>query len=438
MTSTNTVIDYELPHIDHQPSFWRRLLVGGICFSLGIGAVGVGAASITYRLTHLTLSGGMVNGRTVRLQAPVDGTLEDFYARPGAKVSAGQVLAQLQPLISEDELANTPAQLGQDLEVSLTQLNSAQATLAMLREQLQELNRQDQVLQATGSQLLSQQVSYHQAAQDAAIAQEAKARDEYERYRSLLDKGAVSAQQVKELEAVWRSAQAGVQQAISESKTAAINANAHSQGAALIANTDDLQARQQNLMRAIQDQTAHIQTLTVQIQQQQQQEQQQQQDTAESSAELVPIKAPFDGIIYSTFHDAGEQVNRPAELISLLDCNDMWIETLAVTEQAYRIDTESPVRVKLDGQSNTINGKVVFIEAVRNADLARVRSEALLPAISSALIGQPLARVRVRIPAESLQQENRQFCGLGQSAQLTFSTQSRASISSIPSPARDL
>lgn len=432
MTITDTIVDYDLPTVDRQPSFWRRLFVGGICFSLGIVAVGIGAASITYRLTHLTISNGMVNGRTVRLQAPVDGTLEDFYARPGAKVSAGQVLAQLEPLMSEDQLANTPAQLGQELDVSLAQLSSAQATLAMLRQQLQDLNRQDQVLQATGRQLLSQQVSYHQAAQDAAIAQEAKARDDYERYRSLLDKGAVSAQQVSELEAVWRSAQAAVQQAISKSETAAINASAHSQGAAVVSNTDDLQARQQNLMRAIQDQTADIQMLTVQIQQQRQQRQQQQvavENSAESSAEFVPIKAPFDGIVYNTFHDAGEQVNRPAELISLLDCSDMWIEALAVTEKAYRIDTESPVRVKLDGQSNTINGKVVFIEAVRNADLVRMRSEALLPALSSDLIGQPLARVRVRIPAEAMQRENRQFCGLGQSAQLTFSTQSGASIS---------
>ncbi|MBE9114172.1 HlyD family efflux transporter periplasmic adaptor subunit [Nodosilinea sp. LEGE 07298] len=426
MTITDTVVNYDLPTADHKSSFWRRLFIGGLCLSLGTVAVGVGAASITYRLTHLTLSGGMVNGRTVRLQAPVDGTLENFYARPGAKVSAGQVLAQLEPLMAEEQLASTPAQLGQALDVSLAQLSSAQATLAMLRQQLQDLNRQDQVLHATGRQLLSQQVSYHQAAQEAAIAQEREARDKYERYRSLLDKGAVSAQQVNELEAVWRSAQAAVQQAISESETAAINASAHRQGATAVSSTDNLQARQQNLMRAIQDQTAKIRTLTVQIQQQRQQQQVAEERSTERSAEFVSIEAPFDGIVYNTFHDAGEQVNRPAELISLLDCSDMWIETLAVTEQAYRIDTESPVRVKLDGQSNTINGKVVFIEAVRNVDLARVRSEALLPALSSDLIGQPLARIRVRIPAELMQRENRQFCGLGQSAQLTFSTQSGA------------
>ncbi len=427
MTVTDTVINYDLPTVDRQPSFWRRLLVGGLCVSLGTAAVGVGAASITYRLTHLTISGGMVNGRTVRIQAPVDGTLKDFYARPGAQVFAGQVLAQLEPLVSENQSADIPAQLGQELDVSLAQLSSAQATVAMLRQQLQDLNRQDQVLQATGRQLLSQQVSYYQAAQDAAIAKEAEARDKYERYRSLLDRGAVSVQQVNELEALWRSAQAAVQQAISESETAAIKISAHSQGATAVSGIDDLQARQQNLMRAIQDQTAKIQTLTVQVQQQQQR---QQQVAAERSVEFVPITAPFDGVIYDTFHDAGEQVNRPAKLISLLDCSDMWIETLAVTEQAYRIDPKSPVRVKLDGQSNTINGKVVFIEAVRNVDLARVRSEALIPALSSDLIGQPLARVRVHIPAELIQRENRQLCGIGQSAQLTFGTQSRALVSS--------
>lgn len=62
----------------NRPPFWRRLLIGLAFLTLGVSAVSVGATSIFYQLTHMNVRGGLVNGRTVRIQAPVDGTIQDF------------------------------------------------------------------------------------------------------------------------------------------------------------------------------------------------------------------------------------------------------------------------------------------------------------------------------------------------------------------------
>ncbi len=46
--------------------------------------------------------------------------------------------------------------------------------------------------------------------------------------------------------------------------------------------------------------------------------------------------------------------------------------------------------------------------------------QALSPTIPPNLIGQSLARVTVKIPAITTNNQSQRFCGLGQSARLTF------------------
>ncbi len=409
---------------------WRRGLVGLAYVSLGVVATSIGVASIAYRLTHLSVDYGLVNGRSVRIQAPVDGKIKNFYARPGARVKAGQVLAQLTPFTQQPSsenfvaIATNNAQLtNQTIEIQLT---SAQQALELLNQQLQELNRQEELIRSVTVDVAAETVDYSDAALTAAISQENAAQNKYERFNTLLAKGAVSQQEVDELEANWRSSQAAVEQAQSEQNIARLNADALAQQAPIQSNLKDLQSQRRRLMEEIQRQNSQIALLAIELEAQPSQAKLAKQTTVNASlsddSSLIPLLAPFEGVVYATNHDAGEQVNRPTALLSLLDCNQLWVEALVSTDQARRIDTNKPVRIK-HGNAGTIVGNVDFVTAISAGEITKARAEALVPTVPANLVGQSLARVRVSMPPTQAQGQASRFCGVGDSASLTFSTQ---------------
>jgi multidrug efflux pump subunit AcrA (membrane-fusion protein) len=181
------------PPIAPRPPRWQRVLVGGLCLTLGLGAVAAGLSSIYYRLTHMTVNDAVINGRVVRVQAPIDGQLQDFYGRAGVPVQAEQVLATLAPLAQSDQDAGQLTTLQGQIAATALDLELAEQALALLRRQQGELERQDQQLQSTTVAIATQDLSRYQAALDEASAQEAAARTEYERYQLLFQEGAVSA-----------------------------------------------------------------------------------------------------------------------------------------------------------------------------------------------------------------------------------------------------
>lgn len=408
-------LQYKLPEFQPGPSLWRRLAVGGVCVLLGLSATAVGLGSISYRLTHMTVKSGLVNGRTVRLQAPIDGNIQDFYASSGVVVQSDQVLVRIEPLPQDD---SDLVQSQQSVTTYQAELTAARQTLDLMTEQLQGLEGQSQVLETASLAIASEDINRYQADLDAAIAQERAAYSDYERYRQLLAQGAVSQQQVEQLEATWKSAQAAVKAATAERDSAQATRSAVNQGAATSIGSDNLQSQRRNLIQSIQDQVSLISTLEVKLQDEENRLNQLQDRYGED--QILEVTAPFDGIVYGTEHDAGEQVNRPATLLSLLDCNDLWVETLVGADRANRIDTAKPVRVKLANSNDTVVGEVEVIEAMTQGKLTQARAEALYPAVPPELSGQPLARVRVQIPPTPEQSASHQFCGVGQSAELTF------------------
>ncbi|WP_323808636.1 HlyD family secretion protein [Nostoc sphaeroides] len=138
------------------------------------------------------------------------------------------------------------------------------------------------------------------------------------------------------------------------------------------------------------------------------------------------MSAPFAGVVYSTEHEQGEQVTNSERIMTLLDCNNLWIEAVVRADEASRIDTKKPVNVQIRGYSKTITGEIDLLQPISSiqgiderAKLMQV--QALLPTIPPTLVGQPLTRVTVKIPPPPGHTNSQQFCGLGQSARLTFS-----------------
>jgi multidrug resistance efflux pump len=408
------LVAYPIPEAERSPSLWPRLVIGAAFLGIGVVAVSIGLSSVIYRLTHATFQDGLVTGRLVRLQAPVNGEVQDFFASSGVDVQAGQVLARIAPGQQQQQ---TLLQLQGAVSQTTVELAAAQQLLNLLTTQLQSLDRQEQALQTVNTSLATDDVTRQEAIMASAIATAQAARADYQRYQQLLGAGVVSQQQVDNLRAEWQSAQAVVDQARVGINSAETQLGATQQGIGLNAG-DNLQQQRMTIMQTIAAQTALTHTLSTQLGTQQQQHQQAQ--SLYSDRQVVEVEAPFSGVIYSTERETGEQVSRPDVLLTLLDCNTLWVEVLISNQQASKIDTEKPVRVRLAGTTDTLTGEVELIEAISRSDLAKDQTQALTPGIPDQLMGQPLTRVRVAIPPIEEQSQAQHLCGIGQTTQVTF------------------
>jgi multidrug resistance efflux pump len=435
---------------------WQRMIVGTFFVSIGVAAAAVGIASIGYRLTHLVVDGGLINGRIVRQQAPVSGNIKSFYAKPGALVKSGQVLVRigiertpqeeqvrLQSERSQEDririqLENTKLQ-GQVRE-STSQLVAARQSLAVLKNQLQSLDSQYKAVQRVDVQLASEALRQKQANVEAAIAKATAARTDYQRYTSLLVQGAVTKQQTDHLRFIWESAEAEVEQARAVLSSAKASLEASKDGVALSPQNSlgsTLADQRSKLLQAIQAQEMLVSNLEAQVASGSQQAKQ-----AESLYKNRPsqgdrtkkpdyytenqeVSAALTGVVYSTEREQGERVNQSEPILTLLDCNDLWVETVVSANQASSIDTQKPVSVQIAGYSEPIAGEVDLIQPVSSIQAIAERSklmqvQALMPAIPPTLVGQALARVTVRIPPPPQHMQSQQFCGLGQATSVTF------------------
>lgn len=437
---------------------WKRLLSGVLFVGLGGTAAVLGMGAVGYRFSHIVADNVLINGRIVRITAPANGNIEAFYAKPGAEVKSGQVLARIlvQPTLQElhqDQQLRLQLERAQDdkirwqlekeqlvgeVQSNATQLIAAKQTLDFLFQQLKTLDLEYKSVQGVDASLAAANVKQQKAELQIAVSKATEARNDYQRYQKLAREGAISEQQAEKLRFAFAAADAEVQQkqAALQQATAAFNAShkglalSHQQNAG-----DGIAARKTRLQQSIQEQQSIINTLEAKIASGRQQIQRNQAlSSTRLPAQTQPtkllataqeIKAPFAGVVYSTEREHGEQIVQSQPLLTLLDCQDVWMETVVKAEDANQIDTRSNVQVELLGSKQIIAGEVDMIQPISSVQNLEEKSklqqvQALSPTIPSNLIGQSLARVTVKIPAITTNNQSQRFCGLGQSARLTF------------------
>ncbi|MBD2461919.1 HlyD family efflux transporter periplasmic adaptor subunit [Oscillatoria sp. FACHB-1407] len=406
---------------------WQRLVIGSAFLSLGVTAILIGASSISYRLTHLVVDGGVMNGRIVRLRSPIDGNIGDFYARPGVPVESGQVLARVN---IDHTTEQSLLQLESDLQAKKNQLQAVSEVKSFLENQLGSLSARHESVWTVETALTSSNASQQQAVLDGAIAQAATARTTYQRYQQLLNEGAVSAQQVDELRAAWESAEAEVRRAqevveASKEEVGASRSRTIMSQYPSLSNTFTQDISQ--LKEQIQSYSAQMATLRTEVLSAEQRLKQAR--SLYSDRQDLEIAAPMTGVVYRTEQEGNEQVNRSEPILTLLDCSDLWIEVVMSAKDASQINTQRPVSVELAGYSDPMVGEVDLMQPISGVNLneeqnRRTQVQALVPVIPPHLLAQPLTRVTVRVPPPTNYEQSQQFCGVGQGARLTFSKQS--------------
>jgi membrane fusion protein, heavy metal efflux system len=96
---------------------------------------------------------------------------------------------------------------------------------------------------------------------------------------------------------------------------------------------------------------------------------------------LLPLKAPMDGVIVARRVAAGEQVDASRILFQLADTSRMWLMLSVPPEQADRLALGQPVHFRPDGGRGEVVGKLVWISTTldQQTRMLAVRAELLNP-----------------------------------------------------------
>jgi membrane fusion protein, heavy metal efflux system len=99
----------------------------------------------------------------------------------------------------------------------------------------------------------------------------------------------------------------------------------------------------------------------------------------ESTANLLPVKAPLDGILVARHVVAGEAVDASRVLFQLADTSRMWLTLSVPLEEAAKLSLGQQVRFRPDGTQGEVLGKLVWISTTADSQTRMVTARAELP-----------------------------------------------------------
>jgi len=137
-------------------------------------------------------------------------------------------------------------------------------------------------------------------------------------------------------------------------------------------------------------------------------------DAEETTTNLVPIIAPFDGIVIGRDIGVGEWTEPSRTLFEVADVTSMWLKLDVAKEDAGRIRLGQPVQFRGDGMVGDVDCSISWISTEVNEDTRtlQVRAEVANPEVAEP--GSPavqrmlrantfgVARIRVRESAAAL------------------------------------
>jgi multidrug resistance efflux pump len=339
--------------------------------------------------------------------------LEDggISAQRVAQTKAAWESAEADVRRSQAALAQAQATL--DATQSGVSINSRDIPEVVSQERVEQLKSEWETAQA-------KVIEAQTALAEAHVNQEATASG------VSVDGSIVSQEQVEQLKFQWDAAQAEVAQmqaALEGTQTQLVASKSGMPTGQYHTAKVNLQSQRLELLQKVQEQSSVVATLQTQVSQNQLQLK-----NAESpytDTQKLEIAAPFSGVVYQTERERGEKLNTSEFVLSLIDCNELWVEAIVNAKQAGRIDVNKPVRVQVEGYSKNLNGEIALVQPVSSIQAVEERTrlmqvQALAPAIPPNFVGQPLTRITVKIPPPPNAEQSMKFCGVGQAANLTF------------------
>ncbi|MDJ0718855.1 MAG: HlyD family efflux transporter periplasmic adaptor subunit [Prochloraceae cyanobacterium] len=402
--------------------FPKRAIIAGAFVSAGIAAVAIGANSIGYRVTHLILEEGLVTGRLVRVRSPIDGNLSAVYVKPGIKVKTGEVLARVE---QSHEDKQSLVDLEAEIRSKKNQLDFAKENQVLQTRHLQSLEKQHARLWGVKNRVLNDRVAKKQAALEEARHVAKGYKREYQNYKDLHDRGAISRNRVEQSYSNWKAASAKIDRAQVDLRGAKADLNTSKNNLAAI----DYGNWQKNTLREIQQLRKEVEAQSILVKTLERevtiaQERLNHAKSRYSDRQDLEIAASFRGVIYETLREKDELVKKSEPIVTVLDCQQIWVEIVTSTEEAQSIDRQKPAIVQLVGSAEKLPGEIESIKPINNHKVAEKSEKSRVQAVSAAipeqLQGESLSLITVSIPPPSSHSQAYKFCGVGQNAKITL------------------
>jgi cobalt-zinc-cadmium efflux system membrane fusion protein len=122
-------------------------------------------------------------------------------------------------------------------------------------------------------------------------------------------------------------------------------------------------------------------------------------DPETTTANLIPLKAPFDGVIIRRDITPGEVVTPEQAQLTIADVRTMWLELDVHKEDSMRVRVGQPVTFEADGLPGPLTSKVAWIstEADSRTRTVRVIAEVENPVVEAQNLGKGTVPGRKRL-----------------------------------------
>ena len=343
---------------------------------------------------------GFVNGKIIHLRPPIKGqiTLENISV--GLPLHSGQLLGNIENDRSY-ELVTEQQKLAQALSTNRKQLEILETRLITRQARLHKLKSESHQQKALRITFENKNVSAVQAELDQAI-KDAK------RFENLAKKGFAPAQQAEEKVKEVKKLQAklGVEQAKANAAQVGVQVDgAMNKGYAdqrIYEIETELLYQESERERL----KAEAETLTSQL------------ATLDESLEKLKnfkLEAPVNGVVWSLGANNHEYVTNETEVVQILDCDHLWIDTYVNEQQVSELDYNKPVEVKLISQPElgVMKGEVILVRT--GVGRVEVNEGVALPKENQK--SQAMVRVSVAWPKRPVAHQS---CYVGSSVETTF------------------
>ncbi|MEA5598437.1 HlyD family type I secretion periplasmic adaptor subunit [Rivularia sp. UHCC 0363] len=292
--------------IDTFPQVWTR----GLLYFLVVCAGIILPWSMLSKVDETGSARGRLEpqGKTHRLDAPVTGKVAAIKVKEGQTVRSGQILLELESELTRTELQQAQAKLeGQYNRINQLQLLKNQLKISLNTQQSQ--NQASYAEQLAQIDQIRQRLSSNKQVYDLEKGRLKLAKNEVQRYRYLLQNGAISKSKLEEIEGAMFERQGLLEQAQSNIQEATTELAKQESANQRIKRTGELALLEsQKQVKELQSQIVDVQSEISQTKKQI--------ESLQFQLKQQTLRAPIDGTIFQLSIDNAGTVVQPGQMIT--------------------------------------------------------------------------------------------------------------------------